>query len=408
MPLSRRRQLSPEAELTLAAISTRERQAVNRKSMADLAARVQVDDLVCYVHGQRVGLVVAPRLNECGFAELAGAIDDKLHNCYQRAQAEAGVQAVLTHGLLDRLHQRHIPAVALKGVLLSELLYGDPAIRQSRDIDILVEPHRLAETVAIAQEEFLYAPPVDAVGPDGRPLLHYSLPHPAGGPGLEVHWRVHWYEHSSGTAMLRRSVESDGLCRMQLADELACLLLFYARDGFVGVRDLAALTAWWDRFGNELPPSGLGAVAAEFPQLAPSLVTSARVAEGLAGLPAGRLGLGAAPPSRRERRAAQLADPEPRHEPAKLQADIALADLLLAPGLDLRSFARRQMLLDASYVNALRPGKDCAHGDRRLRVERLAWRAARIATELAVGAPRVHRADWHQVASRSETADFVR
>ena len=384
MRLSHRTKLSPEARLTLGVISTREWRADNRLAILELGTQVRLDDLVDYVCRQRVGLVVVPRLEESGLAELAGELRGRLAECYGRARAEASVQAVLTHGLLSRLRDRGVPAVPLKGVILSERLYGDPAIRQSRDIDILVEPDQLAETVAIAQEEFLYDPPVDAVGSDGRPLLHYRLLHPAGGPGLEVHWRVHWYEQVSGAVMLRRSLRTEGIRRMQPVDELACLLLFYARDGFVGIRELAALAAWWDRYSDELPPSGLAEFAAEFPQLAPALATSARVAARLAGLPSAHLEVGAAPPSRREQRAAQLANPQPKQEPNKLQADIALADLLLAPALDLRGFARRQMLLDASYLSARAPMESRALVERRLRVERIAWRAARMLAGLAV------------------------
>ena len=274
--------------------------------------------------------------------------------------ASAKIQWLLTDGVLRRFEDLGIPTLALKGVDLSHRLYGDSACRESRDIDVLVPPQHLERAKLLAQAEFGYAPPVDALGTDGRPLLHYRLEHPNGWPSLELHWRVHWYDSASGLEMLRRSSMSAGRRRMTRSDELASLLLFYARDGFVGIRDLAAIAAWWDRHGSELPPGGLAEFAETFPDLVPALRTSATVAAEMAGLPLAPLKLDAKRAKLRERRAAQLADPQPGPDTSMLLADMALVDLLLAPNLDLKGFARRQMLLDATFNRAL----NAASGDR--------------------------------------------
>jgi hypothetical protein len=377
-----RTQLPAEARLTLLAISTAERRRAGAHRLAALAREIQIDELAAYVVGQRLSLVVPPPLDDAGLSDLATAIRDRVQARRDQVHAEATIQSVITHGLLGSLEQRGIAAVPLKGVILSERLYGDGASRESRDIDILVAPDRLDEAVAVAREEFLYDAPRDAVAADGRPLLHYRLGHPSGGPGLEVHWRVHWYESESGVATLRRSSIVDGTRRMSPVDELASLLLFYARDGFAGLRNLAAITAWWDCHGDSLPPSGVAEFAREFPQLAPALSASARVAARLGGVPsAPQIGAGHA--SRRARRAARLANLRPS-DTARWQADVALVDLLLAPAFDLRSFIRRQILLDTSYMNAVSTDADWrTRWDRRAQVERIALRAARILMRLA-------------------------
>jgi hypothetical protein len=47
-------------------------------------------------------------------------------------------------GVLRLLHDADIPAIPLKGVALARTLYGDPALRVSCDLDVLVPPDRMA------------------------------------------------------------------------------------------------------------------------------------------------------------------------------------------------------------------------------------------------------------------------
>ena len=378
---------SEHAQLAVIAVSTRDRRTACVREVADLANRVDRDALARYVIQQRISLVVPPRLEELGLSRIARILQRQVGPIREQASASAKVHWLLTDGLLRRLEDLDIPALTLKGVDLSERLYGDSASRESRDIDVLVLPEHLEQAVLVAQQEFGYAPPVDAVDEGGRPLLHYRLEHPNGWPALEIHWRVHWYESASGPAILRRSSMQDGRRAMAPTHELASLLLFYARDGFVGIREVAAIAAWWDRYGEWLPASGLADFAREFPELSPALATSATVASQLVGLPIEPLHVCAGPATLRERRAAHLADPQPGLDASRLLADMALVDLLLAPRLDLKGFIRRQMLMDDSYNQALK----LAAGDRRRKrrpiPDRILWRAAKMASGLATARP---------------------
>jgi hypothetical protein len=384
-----RTQLSPEAQLALLAISTRDWQSSRTGLLAALAERVEIDELAAYVLQQRLSIVVPAGLDELGHDDLAAELRERMRARHDQVRAEATIQSVITYGVLSSLEERGIPAVPLKGVIFSERIYGDGASRESRDIDVLVAPDQLNDAVAVVREQFLYSAPRDAVAADGRPLLHYSLSHPTGGPGLELHWRVHWYESESGVEMLKRSFVADGTRRMSPVDEFVSLLLFYARDGFVGLRNLAAITAWWDRYGATLPSSGLGDFAVQFPHLAPALATSAEVAVRLAGLPAVAQIRSGVPGSRRMARAARLANPQPG-EPDRWQADVALVDLLLAPTLDLAGFLRRQMLLDTSYLNAVGVGAGSrTRWEHRARLGRIVWRVARLVLRLAAPRPRL-------------------
>ena len=380
--------LSAHTRLTLIALSTRERRSACADRLNHLAAQVPLSTLVRYVLKQRVSLIVPARLDELGLTTLARALEEQVVVRREEALVDAKVRCVLTDGILRRLEEVGIRAISLKGVDLSHRLYGNSASRESRDIDVLVLAQDLERAAALAQREFSYAPPIDAVATNGLPLLHYRLEHSTGWPSLELHWRVHWYDSASGAEMLRRSSMIDGQRVMTPRDELASLLLFYARDGFVGIRDLAAIAAWWDRHGSDLPRSGLAEFVDSFPELAPALATSAKVAADLAGLPLAPLRLGGHRSTLRERRAAHLADPQPGPDISRLLADMALVDLLLAPTLDPRGFVRRQMLLDATYDRALNAVAGVAGTrERRAVLDRALWRAARMTGALATARP---------------------
>ena len=380
--------LSAHTRLTLIALSTSERRSGCANRLNHLAAQVSLDALARYALEQRVSLVVPARLEQLGLTTLACGLEEQVAARREQALVDARVRCILTDGILRRLEEVGIRAVSLKGVDLSHRLYGNSASRESRDIDVLVLAQDLERAAVLAQREFSYAPPIDAVATNGLPLLHYRLEHPTGWPCLELHWRVHWYDSASGAEMLQQSSMIDGQRVMTPRDELASLLLFYARDGFVGIRDLAAIAAWWDRHAPDLPPSGLAGFVERFPELAPALATSARVAAELVGLPLAPLGLDGHRSSRRERRAAQLADPQPGPDVSRLLADMALVDLLLAPTLDPRGFVRRQMLLDTTYDRALNAATGVVGTrERRAVLDRVLWRAARMTSAFATARP---------------------
>jgi hypothetical protein len=128
------------------------------------------------------------------------------------------------------------------------------------------------------------------------------------------------------------------------ADELAALLLFYARDGFIDLRLASDLSAWWDVGGADLPPGALDELLRAYPALARVIPVAVEVAEQMVGLPAAqiigempRLGL-------RERMAVRLANPNPDSSLSQRYADMGLIDGLLMPPGGFGAFVRRQVL----------------------------------------------------------------
>lgn len=249
------------------------------------------------------------------------------------------LEHVLGHvrGLLER---EGIPSLALKGPMLARAAHGDPALRASADLDVLVslrDLERAAQSLAAAG----FGSPADPLDRAGLPELHLTLAHPEPwGPSVELHWRVHWADATHGAALLTMSRQGDAA---RAAAELAVLLLCYARDGFVGTRLASDISGWWDAHAGELAPQALDPLAFEHPGLLPVLATAAIVAERVCGVPAPRI-LGAAALGRANSRAARLADPEAAGDVQQLRAQQIAVDLLLVSRGGARAFLRRQII----------------------------------------------------------------
>jgi hypothetical protein len=174
------------------------------------------------------------------------------------------------------------------------------------------------------------------------PLLHFVLTHKRGElPPVELHWWVRWYERAFACErLLPPSVEVAVEWRPAPADELAALLLFYARDGFVGLRLASDLGARWDVYGEELPPGGLEELLGAYPRWRACCQLRRVWWSGWwerIFADARRLGV-------RQRVAVQLANPNPRSSQSQLYADMGLIDGLLAPRGGFGAFVRRRLL----------------------------------------------------------------
>ena len=90
------------------------------------------------------------------------------------------------------LHERGIPVIALKGLHLLSLVYGDLALRATGDVDLLVPAKDLISAGAVV-EELGYAP-LTAYHARSR-ALPYSWHHlprflKGGAPPVEIHWHI--------------------------------------------------------------------------------------------------------------------------------------------------------------------------------------------------------------------------
>jgi hypothetical protein len=91
------------------------------------------------------------RLHEFDFFGAPSPVRRKLKDTF-------GVNAIrnvlftqeLVH-VLTELDAAGIPTIPLKGILLAESLYGDPALRTCADLDILISPKHLADSLQVLQ-----------------------------------------------------------------------------------------------------------------------------------------------------------------------------------------------------------------------------------------------------------------
>ena len=221
-------------------------EARRQESLAEMSQLMdQVDTAHLLVLLKRVNLLVllGRRLLSLGLGnvpELARQLDSFTGQAWRW-----GVGTELASlEVLDRLATAGIRALSLS--VLARELYGDVATRSSADIDVLVAPEDLHDAVtAVSELGWRWDPGVRRVR--GLPALHETLAHPTR-PRVELHWRVHWYERRFAAEALERAEQmgSREPLRMQPLDGLIVLMLFYARDGFSGLRFPVDVAAWWD------------------------------------------------------------------------------------------------------------------------------------------------------------------
>ena len=253
----------------------------------------------------------------------------------------------LSRRLQDALADGGVSSTPLKGPALSERLYGDPGRRISTDLDLLVPPDELGAAVEVVMR-LGYVPPTDHVNGSGLPLLHFAMFHARDElPPVELHWRVHWYERRFAQDRLMAPQASTASERHPSpADELLALLLYYARDGFLGLRIATDIATWWDADGAELDPNELGALLTTYPAYWRVATAAVTAAEEIVGIPAASILHQRPVDDLRARLAVRVADPSPTSsEVRQIYADMGLVDGLLMPRRQLWAFVTRQVLL---------------------------------------------------------------
>lgn len=348
--------VAPEAELALLLIGTRHRRERLARRITELAVTVDQDALAAVLTEQRVFLLGATRLVQSDPDAVGTRFRRRLDRALVLARARARGFGTVTSGVVDALERAGIPAVALKGSALAGRLYGDEALREYADVDVLVARTDLARAASVVRAlGWVEVPSAEL------PRLHRLLYHPGAPlPVVELHWRIHWYEARFAEALLDRSRMRDGVRHLDDLDELAALLLFYARDGLAGLRYAADVAAWWDRHGSPSVPARLEGLMAEHSELAEPWRAALLAAVAVGGLPDDAAPPRCRPRSRRGGLALRLANWELSGDPDQVDANAALMDGLLAPRPAFRAFLRRQLLPPPTALPTSRGGRHAA------------------------------------------------
>lgn len=347
-------QVQPEHELALLLAGTAASRIDRDCRLQQLARNVDFAQLEAFLRKQRMLVLLGRRLQEVSTG-LPGRFCDHVREDGLSAQRHGVYQQMITVRVAAALEEAGIRVLPLKGPLLGERLYGDVGARISADIDLLVEASDLQRAVEIIRQLGYREQRPSSGSHSGQPVLHERLVHPSALPVIELHWRVHWYEgRFSAELLAHSSVGADGCLRPRAEDELAELLLLYARDGFAGLRLLADLAAWWDLHATELSSDGIERVAFEHPAVARALATAVLLAEQMAELPAHDL-LPASARARASRLAMRLANWSLEGKKSQIDANVSLIDLLLAPRERRRALMHRHLQLARENFLAHRP-----------------------------------------------------
>jgi hypothetical protein len=352
----------PEAELALLLIGTRLKREADVGGLAGLAGAVDQEALANVLIGQRVLPLAGGRFIRLAQAVVTEGFRDRVESALAQSRLRAFGFSALTRRVVQSLEGAGIRAVPLKGPTLAAELHGDEALREYADIDVLVARADLDRSAAaLALLGWTHGDQGDA-----EPWLHRVVRHPDGQlPRVELHWRIHWYETRFATELLERAHVVDGLRRLDRLDQLAALLLFYARDGFTGLRFPADIAAWWDRHGSPIVPADLQLLMAQHPALAESWRAAFTAALRIASLPGDVALPGCLPQARRSKFAVQLTNWDIRGDPDQIRANVSLIDGLLAPRGGLFDYLGRQVFPPRRALNRFYP---IVHSSSRLRV----------------------------------------
>jgi hypothetical protein len=141
--------VEPELALVVACLRWPSDAAARTQIAACLSPTLDWDRFIFWAKRHRVVSLVFETLRQTENLALPAGVVDSLRQASQR-QARISLQQVAETVLLTRLlAEAGIGVVVLKGPALSQLAFGQPALRDSRDIDLLIEPVQVPRVDAI-------------------------------------------------------------------------------------------------------------------------------------------------------------------------------------------------------------------------------------------------------------------
>jgi Uncharacterised nucleotidyltransferase len=322
--------------------------------IAELLPAVDFAELARELSRQRLLGLLGSRLLKAGGEDVPRQFAVAVRRSLEHSREQSAANAMLTWSLLAELEAAGTRAVPLKGPFLAERLHGDPALRQSDDVDLLVSARDMPSAIATLER-------IGAVRPrhgDGLPQLHHHFRIGDGAP-IELHWRIYWFDRSYTDRLLARTVRYDELWRPSAVDELASLLLFHARDGLIGLRAPADIAVCWARHHDSATVEGIRSIAREHPGLAPALAAAAESVSRVLDLDlAATIAL---PAIGRTAVAVELTDWTVRRQSRELDLTVKLVDALVTPRQGLLAFVRRTFLPRLEGPRSSRLFRQVAH-----------------------------------------------
>ena len=197
-PLPSRFRLTPEFRLLLASTwiaPAKHAPAQAERIIATCREGIDWDEFLSLVDRHRV-LVPHDEVRRL----VGNRLPDRAYEQLKSRSAEACRHALRQAAELVRLHRAFgahgIQMIPMKGVMLSVQLFGDPAMRSTRDLDLLVRPERLDEADQVLRgEAYRRTDPDFELTPKRTKWilghsLHFSYYHDQRRQLVELHWRL--------------------------------------------------------------------------------------------------------------------------------------------------------------------------------------------------------------------------
>lgn len=112
-----------------------------------------------------------------------------LNQVFQKAAARNLLAGRQIQAVTNALRDAGIPVILLKGHALARTLYPDPALRQSGDIDLLVQPRNIPATEEVL-EKLGYVCPAKTFSLSPYEHHHENFFPPRKGMQIELHWAI--------------------------------------------------------------------------------------------------------------------------------------------------------------------------------------------------------------------------
>jgi len=203
---------------------------LNWAEVTSLVSRHGVIGQFCTIMGKR------------GWSRVPGETTDRL----KKSRTQQAVRALSQVAELARIgslfNEAGIAVVPLKGVALSQELYGDPCIRSADDLDILVRP----EDVENAEELLLHAGYHHLLGRHQtgirqkrhmiKSFHHHGYVNDARGVHIELHWKSFLWTKEQAAALWSNGTQStwltSGLMKLSREENILFLADHGSRHGW--------------------------------------------------------------------------------------------------------------------------------------------------------------------------------
>ena len=189
--------------------------------------------------------------------KIPAGISQRIRKLNQRYLMQSLAHTGQTISLQQQFDRAQIPALFLKGVVLSQLLYGEPALKNSIDIDILVPAEQIGNAIVLLADQgyVLFYPQLRFTEKQKQINYkishHYTFHHPEQSVFVELHWKLinprqllPWHFNYLKERSIQISLKDHPIRTLCIEDYLLYLSVHGARHGWYNLswlRDFSGL-----------------------------------------------------------------------------------------------------------------------------------------------------------------------